>query len=136
MTGLPAWVADKIATTTGLDPRLGRRPRATICRRCQAPVLHGLDGERCALQVDADPTLLTNIGELLALLAGRATFDLDSHPPQLTHRHRWRIRGHPADTNTVIPEHTCGAAALPNRPPEPPPPRTVRGKDTDDEPPF
>jgi hypothetical protein len=55
------------------------------------------------LPVHADPTPLTPIGELAALLAGRRTYDLARR--ELWHRDRWRIcrREHP-----VVADHRCG----------------------------
>lgn len=46
------------------------------CPRCQATVLAGLDADAAAIPVRLDPTALTEIGEAVALLQGRATYDL------------------------------------------------------------
>ena len=53
-----------------------RRARAATCRGCGAKVLDGLDADVCALVATVDPTPLTAIGEVLAVLDGRRTFTL------------------------------------------------------------
>lgn len=75
-------------------------PTITTCFRCGAMVLAatvgGLD-----YRIDVDP--LTELGELSALLANRATFDLTGE--LLVRRTPERIRHH-APT-TVLAAHTC-----------------------------
>lgn len=133
MTGLPAAVAQRIADTTGLDPRLGRRARAGACRGCSAPVIRGLDEDMCAFLVEADPHRLTPLGELQAALTGRATFTLGGRPPQLLHRDRNRIRGNSPELVVVLAEHKCGAVPLDAYPDEPPAAIRTKGSDV---PPF
>lgn len=129
MTGLPAPILQRIADTTGLDPRLGRRARATVCPRCHQPVLTGLDEDRCAFTATTDPVALTTVGEALALISGRATYQLTGRPPHLLHRDQWRISGQPADTAIVLPSHQCGAPPLPTRAVDKPPANRKSGGD-------
>lgn len=58
-------------TETGLT----RRARVRACR-CGAPILAGLDADLLAFEVQVDPIPLTAIGEALAQVEGRATFEL------------------------------------------------------------
>lgn len=130
---IPAHVLDAIATRTGIDPRgIGRSARWGACTRCNAPVLRGLDADMCAFQAEADPQPLTPIGEILALAGGRATYLLDGKPPALSFRDRHRIRTFPAAQFTVLPEHQCGAPALPTKPSAPAPAERTAG----DRPPY
>jgi hypothetical protein len=46
------------------------------CPACRATVLAGLDADNAACPVRCDPTPLTEMGEAVALLQGRATYDL------------------------------------------------------------
>lgn len=46
------------------------------CPSCRATVLAGLDADMAALPVRCDPTPLTEMGEAVALLQGRTTYDL------------------------------------------------------------
>lgn len=46
------------------------------CPLCRATVLAGLDGDAAALPIRCDPTPLTQMGEAVALLQGRTTYDL------------------------------------------------------------
>ncbi|MFB9620659.1 hypothetical protein [Brooklawnia cerclae] len=95
-----------------------RGVRAHRCRTCRAPVLSGLDNDRMAFQVSVDWQPLDATGELVALLAGRATFRIEPSPsgnPRLTRRtaeaitrpRRWW------EAWDIIPEHRCGAPPLP-----------------------
>lgn len=46
------------------------------CPLCRATVLAGLDADHAAMPVRCDPTPLTEMGEAVALLQGRVTYDL------------------------------------------------------------
>jgi hypothetical protein len=79
-----------------------------LCPKCRAPILTGLDAEICAFTVRVDPTPITPLGEAIALLQGRATYNLADGPnrKELDLRDQWRItmpRKYP-----VLPEHRCG----------------------------
>lgn len=59
-------------TETGLTRRARLRP----CRRCGADTLVGLDADQCAFERHVDPEPLSALGEVLAVLEGRKTFNL------------------------------------------------------------
>lgn len=112
------------AKTTYLDgSRLHRRAATTTCRRCGMVVLRGLDADRCAFEVLADPRRLSPAGEVAALRDDRRTYLLDHG--ELCRRNHWNIPGRPpTDTRTVLAEHRCGAPVpddwhLPAAPPPP-----------------
>lgn len=98
---IPAWLARRYGDAfrnAGLHP----------CPRCKKPILSGLDDDNAARTAHADPTPINPVGEAIALLSGRATFDLTSTngKKQLWRRDQWHIgrrRTHP-----VLPEHRCG----------------------------
>ncbi|KAB2347319.1 hypothetical protein [Actinomadura rudentiformis] len=78
------------------------------CPRCYAPILTGLDDDNAARTARADPTPITPLGEAVALLAGRATYDLLAPygRRELWRRDQWHISG--ARKHPVLPEHRCG----------------------------
>lgn len=86
----------------------GRHLKAGRCRACRAPILRGLDEDLCALRAETDPTPLAPLGEAMALLAGRKTYDLarDLGNWQLTRRGRWRIAGTRTGVD-IVPAHRC-----------------------------
>jgi hypothetical protein len=93
-----------------------RRARARICQRCHAKVIVGFDADRAATLAIAEPTPLTALGEVLALVAGRQTWALeDRGRMELNYRDAWRISSTPAEsrpTALVLPEHRCGDSSL------------------------
>jgi hypothetical protein len=100
---IPAWLLN---THAGPNHRT-----ATLhpCKQCNQPILTGLDADTAALTAKTDPTPLTPLGETIALLQNRATYNLtttDNGKKKLDHRDQWHItmpRQHP-----VLPEHQCG----------------------------
>lgn len=99
-----------------------RAVRANICHRCHAEILEGLDDDRAALVARVDPQPVDNLGEYLAIAAGRSTYSLRRVTPrryELDHRDQWRIRGHQWPVHA---QHICAAAPLPSPPPKPPAP--------------
>jgi hypothetical protein len=96
-----AWNADGIS----------RAARAGYCRGCGRVVLRGLDADRAALPVAADPEPLNVLGEFLALSVGRKTFDLHWRGRyELDPREPWHIRARPAQLrgkSAVVVEHSC-----------------------------
>ncbi|MFC5744797.1 hypothetical protein [Actinomadura rugatobispora] len=78
------------------------------CPHCHHPILTGLDDDTAARSVRADPTPITPLGETLALLAGRATFDLQAvyGRREMWRRDQWHIQS--ARRWPVLPEHRCG----------------------------
>jgi hypothetical protein len=105
----PAWLAEIIA-----EAQL-RNVSREWCS-CGAQVLKGLNDDWCAFVVRADIWPLSPYGEMLALLSGRATYDLHRHGDhyRLYARDRWNIRGRPAGTlypawrSDVVADHVCG----------------------------
>lgn len=76
-----------------------RGVRAIWCRDCRAPILAGDDNDRCAFKVRVDVTPLTPLGEMLAQLAGRPTYELRhgfQRPALLVRRTPWLISTRPA----------------------------------------
>lgn len=94
------------------------------CPACKAPILSGLDDDIAARSVRADPTPIDRMGEALAVLTGRATFDLVpiEGKRQLWRRDQWHIAG--KRRYPVLAEHRCGASLAEHA--EPPPARAVR----------
>lgn len=109
-----------------------RTVRARTCK-CGAAVLVGLDADWLAIQTTLDAHPLDNVGELLAVLQGRRTYDLrrtssrGSHGREMDERNAWRIANPWAMPWPVHTEHRCGQP-LPAAAAKPP---TVRNP-TDD----
>lgn len=121
---IPAWLKRARGDAT-------RAATIHACGKCNAPILVGLDADICALLVRVDPTPLDEIGEAMALLDNRATYDFAKGQgrKELWPRDLYQIRAprrHP-----VFPEHKCGQP-LPAAPSESAPAR----KAFPDEPPF
>lgn len=124
---IPTWLQAHI--------RANRRTAALrICLRCGAPILTGLDADKAALTVRVDLIPIDILGETVALLNGRTTYDLVAihDKKELHHRDQWQItapRKYP-----VLAEHRCG------RPLDAYAEKTVHEKKNreapDDEPPF
>lgn len=81
-----------------------RRAQATICGRCGAPTITGPDDDRAALIAAVDPDVLTRTGELLAVVAGWATYEHD-RDGGLWKRDPRRLRS--SATGHVHPSHRC-----------------------------
>lgn len=113
-----AVLRDRLIAAGDMTPNgTTRRAQPRLCRTCNAHVITGLDAETCALAVIADPTPLDQIGELLAIAAGRATYTLEPDGPRLVLNYRdpGRIRHRPPDgfRYDVLPAHVCGSVPLP-----------------------
>lgn len=78
----------------------------TTCRRCGRPIL-AAHSEGIPARADLDP--LDRYGELIALLDGRATYDLQPfglpRRPYLIHRYDWRIQAAPCWP--IVADHKC-----------------------------
>jgi hypothetical protein len=102
------------------DTGATRSAKAVRCRTCRRSVLRGISADWGGLSVDVDPAPLSRLGEVLALLADRATFELrwlgDRY--EIDRRDQFRIRGNPAGTNgvDVLVRHDC---VMSNGPPLP-----------------
>jgi hypothetical protein len=96
----PAWLARGRGGAT-------RAAGIRLCPKCRAPILTGLDADMCALTVRVDPTPLTELGEAVALLQGRMTYNLASGPSrkELDQREAHHI-GAPRKS-PVLAQHRC-----------------------------
>lgn len=125
-----------------LDSRNPRGVRAKWCQ-CGQPVIRGLNDDDAAWVVTCDPGPLTPLGEAIARIQGRGTFELRrvNGTYQLLRRDRLTIRSRPPGERIwcgnidVIAEHACYSFPLPTQPsvhqPEPP-----TRESNDDRPPF
>lgn len=57
-------------------PVVSRPVRTATCPTCKAKVWQGYDADRCGVLVTVDHPPVDNLGEAVALLTGRRTFDL------------------------------------------------------------
>lgn len=79
------------------------------CPRCRVLVVVGLDDDSTALTASVDPYPLDPVGETVALLTGRATYDAWPLPDgrvELTRRDRFSIAG--PRRVPVVADHECG----------------------------
>lgn len=89
-----------------------RKARGRSCPHCGAPVLAGLDDDRCAKEAVVDPTPVNALGEATALLQNRFTYSLrwaDAY--YLDPRDQWNIAASPAGTDPrieIVVQHKCG----------------------------
>jgi hypothetical protein len=118
---MPLWLVDQLDADGVMDKatRLTHKPKPRRCPKCLAPTLGAIND--LGLPTHLDPAPLTNAGELLAQITGRATYALDSG--EIYQRGPWHIRGRPADAEWVYAEHACGkplpSKQLPPRTPSP-----------------
>lgn len=111
-------------STSHLTDRLAGTSRRGVsagkCHTCKTLILTGLDEDLCASDVKVDPTPLSRLGEALALLGGRPTYELRRHgltALALWRRDRWQISGRtPGITFDVVAAHSCYSDALPTIP--------------------
>lgn len=98
---IPAWL---LAKAGGNLRTAGLR----ACR-CGAPVLAGLDADRAALTATCDLAPVDEIGELIALSQGRATYDLvgNTRQKEIEYRYEWNIKAR--RRYPVLAAHKCGA---------------------------
>lgn len=134
---MPDWLRRHLEASGHLSPDgVTRAARTTHCRRCGAVVMRGLDGDKAAFPATVDPEPLTALGEVLALLAGRGTYELRwvGHRYELDARDQWQIQGRPPAEIHAVAEHACGSGltAAGYRPDDPTPPPT----EYPDDPPF
>lgn len=116
-----------------------RAAQIRACKKCGATILTGLDADIAALKVEIDPTPITPLGEAVALLQGRSTYQLHTArgARQIHHRNDWNITA--PRTRPVYPAHRCGHplddhldTTWTTPPPQPPAPTTPQ----EDTPPF
>lgn len=87
------------------------------CPICRATIVTGLDEGVGPDIATVDPHPLTIEGELLALVAGRATYGI-SEGFELGYRDTWRIQHLPPEPRgyTVHATHKCGTPPFPHYP--------------------
>lgn len=108
------WLTDHLIRTGHLtETGVGRGAKIRTCDRCQARVLAGLDADRCAFEVHADPVPLSALGEALAQLEGRRTVALHRAGGrwELDTRDSHDIAARPAGATPredVLRVHRCG----------------------------
>ena len=112
----------KAALKQAIGRSTARGVAATKCRDCRAETLTGIDDDVCAFLARVDSAALSAVGEMLALLGGRETFELRARGAGLAlwHRSARDIASRPAGSTQryqpnfdVVAEHRCGSAALP-----------------------
>ncbi len=105
---IPAWLLAK------LGPH--RAAHLATCR-CGAPLICGLDADNAGWPAKCDPGPIDEIGEAIALMNGRPTYDLtgDTRRKELEYRYEWNIKR--ARKYPVLATHKCGAPPLPAAPP-------------------
>lgn len=102
-----------VATGRMTESGLGRAARVRQCG-CGLPILAGLDDEIAALEASVDPVPIGPLGEMLARIEHRATFDLRREGKRwvLDYRDYRRITARPAGSQQrvdVVREHRCGS---------------------------
>lgn len=109
MTPIPTWLQAHLEKTGAANTDGVRRAiRATTCRDCGAGILTGLDADRAALPVVVDVDPVTELGEVLALAAGRVSYNLriGNGACELDRRDRHTISA-PRRYRVVV-SHECG----------------------------
>lgn len=99
----PKWLTERIDQTSDSS-------HPGTCPRCGAPVIQARAGRIAALDVIADPTPLSAIDEIHALLEGRLTWHLVAQafgPPRITWRGITAIRAGPKPGRLVVADHQC-----------------------------
>lgn len=115
----PNWLIDHLIRAGHITERgVTRKARVRTCERCGDVALVALDDDVCAFEVAADPSPLTALGEAMALLEQRRTFELTktAYGYVLDRRTADQIAGRPAGTTPradVLAEHRCRAPAPP-----------------------
>ncbi len=108
---LPEWLVAKLRADN--PDGVTRAARLGTCERCRRPVLRGLDDDRCAMAVTAEPFEIDRFGEYLALARGLRTFHLARRFGS-SGAGRWEIDARdkcaiesPRKRYPVIPQHRC-----------------------------
>lgn len=129
---LPPWMIDRLVESGHVTfRRTSRRAQARRCK-CGAGVVSGLDGRVAALDIDADPVSLSEVGVLAARLAGRRVVGLAMGPahPELFQTSATE----PPFGCVLVPVHICGER-IPSEWRAPVPPRAP-AVPVPEEPPF
>jgi hypothetical protein len=110
---MPAWLRRSLEERGVISSEgLTRRAKIVRCRACRMPVMAGFDSARAALDAYCDLTEVSALGEAMALVAGRKTYELHSGSRlELERRDQFSIAGHPAGRQgspPVLVQHVCG----------------------------
>ena len=100
---------------------MSRPVRVATCRDCGAKTLNGYDADICGLPRTLDHTPIDELGEAIAVLTGRITYELRAvtgrgHGREMEERNANLIRR--GSRNPIHPEHQCGQP-LPAATPKP-----------------
>jgi hypothetical protein len=126
---LEPWLQRRLEAMGLMDPDTGatRRARSRLCEQCRRPIMRGIDADWGGRSVDCDPTPVSQLGETLALIDGRRTYELrylgtgtGAQRYEIDHRTPERIRGNPPGTKRldVLIEHNHDGKQYPNTPSE------------------
>jgi len=113
---IPAWLQPILEARGAWNgDGVSRRAHAITCR-CGQTVIRGLDADRAALPISADPQPLNQLGEVLTLTTGRHTYDLEwrNGRYELNPRRAAHIANSPPNSSpdtSVVAEHQCGRSA-------------------------
>lgn len=108
---MPAHVRAALVEQGTLTPSgLGRRAQLRPCPRCRWWTVVGLDHFRCAREVALDPVELDEVGEAIALVTGRATYELWGR--EIEQRDQHKIRG--GQSRPVLAAHDCAHPVTPS----------------------
>jgi hypothetical protein len=114
MTGMIApWLSRLLEAQGRLNTDgVHRHARARFCARCGHTILTGLDADTAAMPIRTDPTPITALGELTALMAGTPTYELRwlTNHYEIDYRDQHRIKGNPPGIwkgGDVLVSHRC-----------------------------
>jgi hypothetical protein len=110
---LPSWLVRQLEASGHIVDGATRTARSRQCGKCGAVVVVGLTPEPCSHRAVLDPSPLSMLGELQALLAGRFTYDLGVHGGRLEieDRDASHIEGSPAERPDAYRAHSDVLAA-------------------------
>ncbi len=106
---LPDWLQQRLG-----KPSRRRGAKGTKCIKCFQSILVGMSEDVAAFMALVDPVALAPLGEMLALIDGRKTYQLGKYDEGLAlwQRDRWQIAGHPASPDWIIlTDHKCESTA-------------------------
>jgi hypothetical protein len=104
---MPTWLKDHLVQAGHIsEAGLTRKARVRRCR-CGASTIAGIDNN--GLDTWLIPTEINTLGEVMALVEQRGTWEMRGQ--QLIRRHQFNIRARPAGTDSTRPvfaAHKCG----------------------------
>lgn len=122
-TKIPAWLRRHLAETGTMIDGVTRSARIQTCKRCGRTVIRGFTEEPCSILATCDLAPLSNLGEAIATLQDRMTFDLTYRGSrlELDLRESDHIQGSPPEDpgwyrarSDVLAAHRCNTAPLPS----------------------